>query len=68
EGVFLTDFTFSSISGNLYGFFTDWLVGSLVMAPFYAVVAFAGVYYVSSGIQRRMNDKQENSDRVETAG
>lgn len=68
EGRFLTDFTFSSISGNLYGFLTDWLVGSLVMAPFYAVVAFFGVYYIASGIQRRMNVEQENQESVETAG
>lgn len=67
-GTFLTDFTLSSISGNLYGFFTDWLVGSLVMAPFYAVVAFFGVYAISSAIQRKMNVKQENAERVETTG
>ena len=68
EGAFLTDFTLSSISGNLYGFFTDWLVGSLVMAPFYAIVAFFGVYYIASGIQRKMNVKQENEGSVETTG
>ena len=68
EGAFLTDFTLSSISGNLHVFFTYWLAGSLVMAPFYAIVAFVGVYYISSGIQRKMNLKQEKSESVETAG
>ncbi|MGM0644171.1 MAG: DUF2062 domain-containing protein [Thermodesulfobacteriota bacterium] len=68
KGSFLTDFSLSSVPGNLYGFFADWLVGSLVMAPFYAVVAFFAVYYTATGIQNRMNFTRENRGNAETAG
>ncbi len=57
NGSFITELTLSSFKANWQEFFLDWILGSLVLAPFYSLVAFVGVYYISLKIKKRITNK-----------
>ncbi|MCP4345020.1 MAG: DUF2062 domain-containing protein [Desulfobacterales bacterium] len=51
KGCWITEFSLAAFKTNWQNFFYDWLIGSLLMAPFYAVVAFIGVYFTALKIK-----------------
>ncbi|MCP3900488.1 MAG: DUF2062 domain-containing protein [Desulfobacteraceae bacterium] len=54
KGSFVTNLTFSTFKANWQSYFIDWLVGSMIMAPFYAIVAFVTVYFTALKIQKKI--------------
>ena len=58
KGSFVTELTFSTFKANWQSYSLDWFVGSLVMAPFYAIVAFAGVYFTAIKIQKKISKNE----------
>ena len=59
KGHWLTDFSLTSFKSNWHTLIYDWFLGSLVMAPFYAIVAAVAVYFISLKLQN--NAKENNS-------
>ncbi|MCK5541333.1 MAG: DUF2062 domain-containing protein [Desulfobacterales bacterium] len=55
KGYWITELTLSTFKTNWQEYFFDWFTGSLIMAPFYAIVAFAGVYFTALKIQNRIS-------------
>ncbi len=53
NGRFLTELTLKSVSSELHVRFWEWLVGSVVIAPVAAAVAFAAVWAVATAVQSR---------------
>ncbi|MCP4105412.1 MAG: DUF2062 domain-containing protein [Desulfobacteraceae bacterium] len=51
KGCWITEFSLAAFKANWQNFFYDWLIGSLLMAPFYAVIAFIGVYFTALKIK-----------------
>ncbi len=58
KGSFVTDLTFSIFKANWQSYFIDWFVGSMIMAPFYAIVAFITVYFTALKIQKKMSKNE----------
>ena len=55
NGCFITGLNLSTFKTNWSEFIFDWLIGSLVLAPFYSLVAFVGVYFISNKIQKKIS-------------
>ncbi|MDT8391709.1 MAG: DUF2062 domain-containing protein [Lentisphaeria bacterium] len=53
HGHWWTDFTRKSLTTELHHRLLEWLIGSILLAPFYAIVAAAAVYWLATVIQRR---------------
>ncbi len=58
SGAWIKDFTLSSFKTNWSEYIVDWLIGSLVMAPIYAVVAFVIVYFTALKIQKKISKSE----------
>ncbi len=58
NGAWIKDFTLSSFKTNWSEYLFDWLIGSLVMAPLYAVIAFVIVYFTALKIQKKITKKE----------
>lgn len=54
----ITKLTLSTFKANWQEYIFDWLIGSLVMAPFYALVAFIAVYFTALKIQKKLSDNE----------
>lgn len=57
-GKWITELTLSSFKTNWSDYILDWFIGSLVMAPFYAIVAFIGVYFIALKIQKKISKNE----------
>ena len=40
---------------NLHNYFFDWVIGSIVLAPIYGIVAYFAVYFIAKKIQKKIN-------------
>ncbi|MCP4671176.1 MAG: DUF2062 domain-containing protein [Desulfobacula sp.] len=58
KGCWIKDFTLSSFKTNWSEYIFDWLIGSLVMAPLYAAVAFVIVYFTALKIQKKTSKSE----------
>lgn len=54
-GNWITQLSFGVFKANWQNYFYDWIAGSLVLAPFYALTAFAAVYFTATRIQNRLS-------------
>ncbi len=52
-GKWWRDFTWDSIVASLHHRLFEWLLGSLVLAPIYAIIAAAAVYSIATAILKR---------------
>lgn len=63
HGKWLTEFEFSIafFKENVPLLFWDWLVGSIILAPFYAIIAGLAVYYVATKVQKEIDEETEDN-------
>ena len=55
HGHFWTEFTLHNCVNEMHHRLYEWLLGSLALAPLFAVLAWCAVYLIASGIRRRMS-------------
>ena len=53
HGRFLTEFTFDQCLAELHLRFWEWLLGSLVLAPFWAILMWLAVFGIARTLQKR---------------
>ncbi len=53
-GNWITQFTFAGFKMHWQNYFYDWVAGSLVTAPFYALIAFCAVYLIAMRLQNKL--------------
>ncbi len=58
KGCWIKDFTLSSFKTNWSEYLFDWFMGSLVMAPLYAIIAFVVVYFTALKIQKKSAESE----------
>lgn len=58
KGTWITDFTLSAFKTNWPEYILDWFIGSLAMAPVYALVAFVAVYFTALKIQKKISKNE----------
>jgi len=58
-GHWLTDLSLNAFKSYAPTFMFDWLLGSLILAPVYAIIAAVVVYFISSKIQKKKITKNE---------
>ncbi|SDU43573.1 hypothetical protein SAMN04487931_108195 [Desulfobacula phenolica] len=55
NGNWLSEFTLAAFKTNWQEYIFDWFIGSLVMAPIYAIIAFVAVYFIALKIQKKIS-------------
>ena len=53
HGRLWTDFTLRTCVGEMHHRILEWLLGSLVLAPLFAVAVWAAVFFIASAVRRR---------------
>ena len=58
NGHWLSEFTLAAFKSNWQEYIFYWLIGSLVMAPIYAIIAFIAVYFTALKIQKKLSNNE----------
>lgn len=64
NGIWLTEFTFKTLCSQMPYRIAEWWLGSLFLAPAFAVLTAGGTYFIAAYIQGKKGCKAESSRRL----